>query len=89
MLRGRECDVGEERVVVNRLAQEAEAGSREALVGMGLMLWATVSHRRLLSMAATRAGRGSTVLMEPDKAQRTVTEMIKGLARGLGREAEE
>lgn len=62
---------------------------REALVGMDLMLWAAVSHRRRLSMAATQAGRGSTVLMEPDKAQRTVTEMIKGLARGLWRETEE
>lgn len=60
MLRSWECYVGEQLAVVNRLAQEAETGSREALVGLDSMLWATVSHRRLLSMGATPAGGSST-----------------------------
>lgn len=40
-------------------------------------------------MGVTQARRSFIVLMEPDKAQRRVTEMIKGLATGLWREMEE
>lgn len=37
MLRSWEGYVGEQLAVVNRLAQEAETGSREALVGLDSM----------------------------------------------------
>lgn len=48
--------VGEESVVVNGLAQDAEGGSGEALVGLDWTPWATMSHRRLLNMGVTQAG---------------------------------
>lgn len=37
MLHSREFSVREELVLLNRLAQEAKVGSREALVGLDLM----------------------------------------------------
>lgn len=80
----REHHAGEELVAVNGRAQEAEVGAGEAPVGLDWTPQAAVSHPRLLSMGATQAGSSSVVLMEPDKAQRTVTEMIKGWQQACG-----
>lgn len=57
-------------------------------MGLDSMPQAMVSHRRLLSRAVTPAEGSFIVLMEPDKAQRRVTEMIKGLTTGLWRNTE-
>lgn len=62
----------------------AEGGSREALGGLDWTPWAMASHRRLLNLGVTQAGQSFVVFMEPEKAQRRVTEMIKGLATGHG-----
>lgn len=54
-------------------------------MGLDSVPQAMVSHRRLLSRAVTPAGGSFIVLMEPDKAQRRVPEMIKGLTTGRQR----
>lgn len=80
----REHYAGGELVAVHGRAQEAEVGAREAPMGLDWTPQAVVSHPRLLSLGATQAGSSSIVLMEPDKAQRTVTETIKGWQQPCG-----
>ena len=91
-IRGVECTRTVSALQEKNHGKQAGRGGRRQTKGGPHGSGLAVGNSESLKVSEHRsdtAGRSFIILMEPDKAQRRVTEMIKGLGTGLWRETTE